>query len=462
ITIKDRNELKVVLKSGHHGYFKSLDEYGDKQGELEAELAKLQALKQALSPAASSRDLEDYLDQARLLRRSHGDRGARLDGIAKSLDSEEGDDDSSKDDEPEVDGAWAERQRGVVERSREEVQAAKRECDEASEALDRAPPKKHDDEYDRKKKDLKDLSTLLAELDQAMAGIIARLDEIKEKIEKLRNQPPSFLIIEIIGKGCDSTQPSITNLLPADGSLLNSARPPISAQYADDGAGSGIDPLSAQLTVDSVNVTAQAAVTASGVTYTPGANLAEGGHQATLTVSDKAHNTASASWRFTTDTVAPVAKITSHQNNQYLNTPQVTVSGTIDDPSAALTVNGRQVQNAGGAFSLDLGLTEGSNSILVEALDQAGNRGSAAVSVIVDTVKPVLSVSTLSDNASTNQQILNIAGSATDTSGLQGLMINGSTVAVNNDGSFSHAVTLAPGPNTIIVVATDAAGNTTT
>jgi hypothetical protein len=80
-----------------------------------------------------------------------------------------------------------------------------------------------------------------------------------------------------------------------------------------------------------------------------------------------------------------------------------------------------------------------------------------------DIIAPTLTVSTLANNATTNNSILNITGTAKDTdSGIKSLTVNGQTTAVAADGTFSTAVTLATGTNIITTIATDNANNQTT
>ncbi|BCS55753.1 hypothetical protein [Geobacter sp. SVR] len=74
---------------------------------------------------------------------------------------------------------------------------------------------------------------------------------------------------------------------------------------------------------------------------------------------------------------------------------------------------------------------------------------------------PVLTLSTLSNGAITNNPTLNVTGTVTDGSGVASLTINGAGVAVNSDGTFSHALTLAAGANTIQTVATGMDGSQT-
>jgi len=81
---------------------------------------------------------------------------------------------------------------------------------------------------------------------------------------------------------------------------------------------------------------------------------------------------------------------------------------------------------------------------------------------IADTVKPVITLSTLTDGAKTNVSPLNVAGTATDNLAVTTLTVNGTAVTVGTGGAFSHALALTTGANTVTVTAADAAGNTTT
>jgi hypothetical protein len=86
----------------------------------------------------------------------------------------------------------------------------------------------------------------------------------------------------------------------------------------------------------------------------------------------------------------------------------------------------------------------------------------AACSAAIDITGPALTVSTLAAGTVTNNATLNVSGTATDSSGPVTVKINGvSVAAATTDGSFSHAVTLSDGANSITVVAADALGNST-
>ena len=110
----------------------------------------------------------------------------------------------------------------------------------------------------------------------------------------------------------------------------------------------------------------------------------------------------------------------------------------------------------------------GSVTFYAWAKDAAGNVSLSKSAVVVitlpaaiDTVNPQLTVSTLANDAFTNNATLNVSGSASDAGGLQSVIVNGQPVTINADGTFSVALTLQSGSNSIEVIATDKADNQT-
>ncbi|KAB0669053.1 hypothetical protein F6V30_14565 [Oryzomonas sagensis] len=73
-----------------------------------------------------------------------------------------------------------------------------------------------------------------------------------------------------------------------------------------------------------------------------------------------------------------------------------------------------------------------------------------------------LTVSALSNGATTTEATQNISGMITNPANLKTLTVNGTTVTVNSDGSFSYPVQLKAGVNTVTVIATSISGNTIT
>lgn len=114
-------------------------------------------------------------------------------------------------------------------------------------------------------------------------------------------------------------------------------------------------------------------------------------------------------------------------------------------------------------------LADGSHTIKIDATDYDGNAAAQkSVTFKIDTVPPTLSVTAPVNGLITNKAACTVTGTTNDVTSSPvtvTVKLNSGTaeaVTVNDDGSFSKALTLAAGSNTITVVATDSAGKSTT
>lgn len=163
----------------------------------------------------------------------------------------------------------------------------------------------------------------------------------------------------------------------------------------------------------------------------------------------------------TTDTTKPQLTITSPTNGAITKNSTITVSGTVTDQSAVtLTVNGTSTSVTNGSFSTSVSLLEGTNVITVVATDASGNKTTQTITVIKDSTPPTLAVTQPTSGLITNNSTLTVSGTVADSTSVT-LTVNGNAVSLTN-GSFSTTINLSEGLNTVTVVATDAAGNTTT
>lgn len=104
----------------------------------------------------------------------------------------------------------------------------------------------------------------------------------------------------------------------------------------------------------------------------------------------------------------------------------------------------------------------GNKTLYASVKDSAGNISAAkSATVAIDMIPPKLVISTLANGAITNKTTLNICGIVSDNITVASLSINNSAIAINQDGSFSHAITLVSGDNRITTVVKDTAGNVT-
>ena len=108
-------------------------------------------------------------------------------------------------------------------------------------------------------------------------------------------------------------------------------------------------------------------------------------------------------------------------------------------------------------------------SIKIDASDYDGNAAAQkSVTCTVDTVPPTLSITAPADKLITNKTAITVKGTTNDkTSSPVTVTVKlnsgaATAVTVESDGSFSKDLILVVGTNTIIVVARDAAGKSTT
>ncbi|MCP5057566.1 MAG: hypothetical protein GY937_12695 [bacterium] len=242
--------------------------------------------------------------------------------------------------------------------------------------------------------------------------------------------------------------PNVAITSPADGSLLGAGGSPVAVS----GTVSGATPLS-------VDVNGVAAVVTGG-TWTASVPLVEGANTLSATATN-ALGSDSASVSVTLDTTAPVIVIADPADGTLTGTTPVTVSGTVTDAGTVsqVDVNGTLVAVTGGAWSTSVALLEGANTITATATDGTGNSGSASLTITLDTTDPVVSIGSPPDGTVTTLSLLNVSGTVSDASAITGVAVNG-VAATFGAGTWSAAVPLVLGSQTITATATDAAGNT--
>lgn len=110
-------------------------------------------------------------------------------------------------------------------------------------------------------------------------------------------------------------------------------------------------------------------------------------------------------------------------------------------------------------------LSDGSHTVTVDVADNDGNAADQkSTTYKVDTVPPVLNVASPAEGLITASNTVNVSGKTNDVTSSPvtvKISVNGANqggISVNGDGTFSKAVSLQEGKNTITVTATDAAG----
>lgn len=119
------------------------------------------------------------------------------------------------------------------------------------------------------------------------------------------------------------------------------------------------------------------------------------------------------------------------------------------------------------SYAISNALQDGSHTIKFDASDYDENAAvQKTVNFSVDTVPPTLSVTSPVNNLVTNNSAVTVAGTTNDVTSSPvtlTISINGGeeqSVTVDTNGAFSKSLTLVSGVNTIVIVATDSAGKT--
>ncbi|MCX8173904.1 MAG: Ig-like domain-containing protein [Thermoplasmata archaeon] len=189
-------------------------------------------------------------------------------------------------------------------------------------------------------------------------------------------------------------------------------------------------------------------------------SLSEGSNTITVEATDVAGHTVEVQKKVTLDTKAPTLTVNSPAPDAIVSTSVITVTGTTEK-NAVVTVNGNYATvDSAGNFAAVVTLAEGTNAIQVTSRDAAGNIAKTTVNVVLDTIAPVVTVTTPVEGAIFATGTAAVAGTVVDAN-LATLKVNGNVVTVTNN-TFSTSVTLTEGANAITLEATDLAGNAKT
>ncbi|MFH1673972.1 MAG: hypothetical protein ABIF87_11195, partial [Pseudomonadota bacterium] len=196
-------------------------------------------------------------------------------------------------------------------------------------------------------------------------------------IVELRSKPDAFIIIEIFGEFFRPAPPLIDPVTSptnkATQTITGTATPggTVTISGSAEDASGPCDPATGAFCID--------------VALNEGTNNLLAWVTDTLGLrSDKT------AFEIIVDTIAPQIAITSPADKSELSEEIVTVTGTIDDNSAAATVNGLQAIVAHNTFTASgISLSEGETTITATAIDLVGNTSSDSVVVTLCTKKDI-------------------------------------------------------------------------
>ena len=170
------------------------------------------------------------------------------------------------------------------------------------------------------------------------------------------------------------------------------------------------------------------------------------------------------------DNIAPVVVIATPVNNAAFKVANSTFTGTATDTNSIVSKVQWSLDNATwkdctgtGAWVCNVTLAVGANKVTIKATDPSGNKGYKDITVNLDGTAPVLTVTSSVNGTKVSKSKVTITGTASDNVALLRVeySVNGGAWYVTTgSGQWSADVPLKQGKNTIVVRATDMAGNT--
>ena len=206
-----------------------------------------------------------------------------------------------------------------------------------------------------------------------------------------------------------------------------------------------------------------------GVPFVSGTIVSEeGSHTLGAIATDDAGNVTSVEIDFVVDTTAPTIGAIQPAAGTVLPATDATLqietgSGAYGADLVRVTGPSGSAESSGsGLFTVGpVALSEGTNDLLVEAFDDAGNRATRSYRLVRDTTPPVLTVSAPSDGDVVSAATVPAQGVAQDAR-LQSVTVNGLLANLVGEGWSVADVPLVDGTNVLTVIATDTVGNQTT
>jgi RHS repeat-associated protein len=247
-----------------------------------------------------------------------------------------------------------------------------------------------------------------------------------------------------------ASPPCLNVLTPVDGQVVKGSQIVVSGQVSS-------------LTPVTVTVNGKAATVNSGYFYSDSLTLVEKTNKITVIATDQNGLTSQVVLTVTKDSTPPSLTEVTPADGTWLNTLNVSISGTVTDASpVAVLVNGQAATITGNQFTASVMMQEGANTLNIQATDSAGNTASVTRSVLIDTVAPAEFTPTVNISGWSNNNKPIVTFSTKDTeSGIDHYEISvDSSVTVKPITSpYAFVTVISDGEHTIKVWAYDKAGN---
>lgn len=209
------------------------------------------------------------------------------------------------------------------------------------------------------------------------------------------------------------------------------------------------------------------AASVSGTGFTCKVPLQEGANLLDVKATDIAGNARSPNIGVTAH-IPPRINILDPANFSFVNVSPIIFSGTVDDPTATVSVNGISANLNGQSWSVSVPLHEGNNTMTAVATKPNGTAGTASLQVTLDTTPPRVTVDSPAEGFKTTEEQITVTGIVNDivvgtvNSEQARVTVNGVAAQVANRTYVAPGVPLQLGPNNIQVIGRDQTGNSAT
>lgn len=285
------------------------------------------------------------------------------------------------------------------------------------------------------------------------------------------SRPPAGVPSDSPVEGIRIAAPNLTAVpvSPPNGATIGTQTPLIQVNYTRLNASRPIVEVGFEL--DDMNLTSAGTFNQSAFVLPLALMLRNGLHVANFTVTNDFSEKAFANWTFIVDTVPPILVVTAPaypavpvslilvQGTASVVSPLFAGATPIQVNVTVLPSHVSRVTSTTStapAFSIPVVLTQGLNTLFVNATDRLGNAASVVKTVVSDTVKPPLVVLTPANQSVSPTDIVRVSGF---TELGASLTVNGFIVAVAPNGTWSTSLALPEGVNLLQIAAVDQVGN---
>ncbi len=268
------------------------------------------------------------------------------------------------------------------------------------------------------------------------------------------NRPSSATATVYVSITLDTLPPFLQVSTLANGSYTNLQTQNITGLVSDPNLGT-------------VTVNGQPVILAGNGSFSTTVILVPGANNIITSATDILGNTTSDSRTLNFDAGMPIITVSTPADNSYTNKSKIVINGTLDKEATVKVAGIPAIKDPANslAWTAEVVLTAGLNTILIEATDLYNNTSGIKRSITLDTTAPELAIKDPAQDISTKSPNLTVSGSVTDNNSITMVSsINGivKPVSVTN-GAFSFNVDFnQEGTYPVTLMATDAAGNVTT